>query len=344
MTAQQSTPVSGVQSQPTAFTHHIYFDGDIVDVINYREEVAILRDASPLDIVHIHIETGGGDLYAAKHIISNMKQCQAHLITEVNGICASAGTLIFLAGDEYRLGEFTDMMFHTLAFGYSGKANNVAEYVEHTSKTSYKFFHSVYKHFLSVEEIDKLISGTDYWFDTEEVVRRLNIKGEALRLESEDFEPSEEELKSWDKERLLDFMLNEDYDNASWVVLDEVLAEENTKTPTEEGFDVVAWDKRLHTYYDKLREFTGSTVNLNVDNMHVEFSNMNQIWPDGFFMIDGSGGFHVDNKPEQIKYSVPELKSIADNLGITYSNNATKKVMSKLVLEFVQRVVAILNS
>ena len=120
-----------------------------------------------------------------------------------------------------------------------------------------------------------------------------------------------------------------------------VCLEEDEFTKSQEDYETCRGfaDKII-----KLNSLSSTINNIDKDDMHVEFSNMNQICKDGFFLIDGGIGFHVDNKPEQIKYSVTELKAIADNLGITYSKNATKKVMSKLVLEFVQKVVAILNS
>ena len=97
-----------------------------------------------------------------------------------------------------------------------------------------------YKDFLTEEEINQALKGADFWFDSEEVIQRLETR-DKIRQESqieemkkcgceeckqtlsmiapdsldlEDFidedYPTREELETWEKSDLIDFILGED--------------------------------------------------------------------------------------------------------------------------------------
>ena len=69
---------------------------------------------------------------------------------------------------------------------------------------------SVYKDFLTEEEIDKVFSGIDIWMGSNEVVERLKTKVESMKEEQEEIEipdfkaMKKAELMTWAKENFGD--------------------------------------------------------------------------------------------------------------------------------------------
>lgn len=209
-------PAPSVQVSTISSYIEISIDRDITEPEDFRDEIAAIRSAKESDVLHITVNTGGGSLDTAMAIIAAMRQSKAHIICEAVGTVASAGTLIFLAGHEFRVNDGVEYMMHTASFRYGGKANNVAEYVNFQQNVVRKMVESSYKNFLTQDEIEKLLSGTDFWMDSEEVCRRLQLRQEALEKEQGVDEITREELESWSHERLVSFIYDEDYSDEVW--------------------------------------------------------------------------------------------------------------------------------
>lgn len=199
----------------------ILIDRDITAPEDFREEISAIRSSKEGDIVHIVINTGGGSLDTASALLSAMRGTRAHIITEAVGTVASAGTLIFLAGNEFRVSQELSFMLHTASYGTGGKSNNVVEQVLHYEKGTRALVTSAYQNFLSLDEIEDLLSGGDFWMDAEEVVERLKARAELrLKLETEEsgvnlnFE--RKDIEKWTKPRLVSFICDEDYQDAKW--------------------------------------------------------------------------------------------------------------------------------
>mgnify|MGYP000969542371 FL=1 len=72
-------------------------------------------------------------------------------------------------------------MIHTASMRYGGKQNNFHQYSEFVNKTNEKLMKKYYEGFLTEEEIQQALEGKDFWFDAQEVVERLQKRGEALQ-------------------------------------------------------------------------------------------------------------------------------------------------------------------
>ena len=94
-------------SQGTA--HHFYIVGDLEEADEYIDLIDMLYKAGPEDTIIMHINTGGGLLDTAVHIIHAMKGCQATIVTCADGACYSAGSLILFSGDMISVGEFCEV-------------------------------------------------------------------------------------------------------------------------------------------------------------------------------------------------------------------------------------------
>ena len=235
----------------------IELDRDITNPADFRDELSAIRKAQESDIVHIRVTTMGGSLETGIAFLAAMRQTQAHIITEVVGSANSCGSLIFLSGDEFRINDHTELMIHTSSFGYAGKSNNVSEYVSFQQEAITKLMYDVYKHFLTDEEIELALSGKDYWFHSEQVAERLQLRKEAYVLEDvAELDTEKEVMSQWPKEQLLSFLFDEDYDESSWVDLEENTEEQYLdmlKATADDNGIKYSWNIGTEKLYDKVK-------------------------------------------------------------------------------------------
>lgn len=91
---------------------------------NYIMQDEFLRDLDELagkDHITIHINSVGGDMYVGIAIYNRLKGLAAKVTTINDGLTASAGSLIFMAGDTRKVNAGSNLMIHGAAgflFGY----------------------------------------------------------------------------------------------------------------------------------------------------------------------------------------------------------------------------------
>lgn len=154
--------------------HHFYIVDEIGDVGAFLDMINVLKTAEQHDTVFIYLNTPGGDLYTAIQIISAIRQSQATVVTCIEGMVASAGTLIFLAGHKHVVNPNCTFMIHNYSGGAWGKGNEMALRVRHSEQYFKKLATDLYGKFLTEEEIHDVVNGKDFWMESEEVLERLN--------------------------------------------------------------------------------------------------------------------------------------------------------------------------
>lgn len=85
---------------------------------NFIAQDEFLKDLSELegkDEVTVHINSVGGDMYAGIAIYNRLKGLAAHVTTINDGLAASAGSLIFMAGDDRKMHTGSNLMIHGAA-------------------------------------------------------------------------------------------------------------------------------------------------------------------------------------------------------------------------------------
>lgn len=182
-----------------------YLSSTIGEPSEYIDWFHKIRNARKSDIINIHINCPGGNLFTTVQFLQVLSECEAHIIMNVAGSCMSAATLIFLMGDEFIVNEHSAFLFHNYSGGMIGKGGEMYHNMVHDRKWSERLFRSQYEHFLTPEEISNLVDDKDIWMDAETVVKRLESRGEAiLSSETEQAEtetplqveqPSEKEKK-----------------------------------------------------------------------------------------------------------------------------------------------------
>lgn len=91
---------------------------------NFIAQDEFLRDLEGLagkDSITVHINSVGGDMYAGIAIYNRLKGLAANVTTVNDGLAASAGSLIFMAGDTRKVNAGSNLMIHGAAgflYGY----------------------------------------------------------------------------------------------------------------------------------------------------------------------------------------------------------------------------------
>jgi ATP-dependent protease ClpP protease subunit len=154
--------------------------GEITTPDDYVDWFEIIRNATENDVVKIHINSPGGNLFTAVQFMRVMGESQARIIASVEGACMSAATMVFLSADGFEISEHSMFMFHNYSGGTIGKGGEMYDNIMYERKWSDKFMRSIYVDFLTGEEIKSILDNKDIWMEPEEVFKRLNKKEELM--------------------------------------------------------------------------------------------------------------------------------------------------------------------
>jgi ATP-dependent protease ClpP protease subunit len=179
--------------------HDLYLTGEIGAPDQYTDWFELIRNGGKSDIITIHINSHGGDLFTAVQLMRCIQESQAVITTSVEGACMSAATMVFLQAQSFEVSEHSAFMFHNYSGIAVGKGAEMFAQVSFEKKLVDKMMKSVYSGFLSEDEISDILEGRDLWLDGDEVVTRLKaMKKEVEQLElklGDEDDGSEDESK-----------------------------------------------------------------------------------------------------------------------------------------------------
>ena len=161
--------------------YDLYLTGPIEDAKQYQDWNQMMRSATENDIIYIHINSGGGEMFTAIQLMRSMQETQACVVASVEGMCMSAATLLFLTADICEISEHSHFMFHTYSSGNWGKGHEQLASVQADDKWARHLFNVAYKGFLDPKEIEKIIDGKDFWMNPNEVEKRLEARNKKLK-------------------------------------------------------------------------------------------------------------------------------------------------------------------
>lgn len=153
-------------------------DESIREARYYRTVLQGIDSLSEGDIVLLKINSYGGQLDGAIAIINAIENTDAEVHATIEGVAASAASLIALAAPSISVSPYATMMVHSATFGAFGKQSDVISHASFVDKQVRTLMHSVYQDFLSDKELEEVIMGKELWFDSEEIVRRLELRGQ----------------------------------------------------------------------------------------------------------------------------------------------------------------------
>lgn len=173
-------------SRPIAQVHEFYLSGEIESSENYIEWFQTIRHATENDIIKIYINSPGGDAFTAIQFIRALQESDAVIIMSVEGMCASAATMIFLQGDSFEVSEHSVWMIHSYSSGIAGKGHEIHSQAMFDRSWSEKMLREIYKDFLTEHEITRVLDGADLWMASEDVIERLKSRSEKMKKEAEE--------------------------------------------------------------------------------------------------------------------------------------------------------------
>jgi ATP-dependent protease ClpP protease subunit len=169
------------QSTQTVRCIKAYLDENIREAKYYRNLIQVIESLGEGDVLHLSINTYGGHLDGAIALINAMQNTDATVHCTIDGVAASAGSLIALASPSVSVSPYASMMIHAASFGSFGKQSDVISHASFIDKKVKTLMRNIYKDFLTEQELNEVIVGKELWFDADEIVERLE-KREKLVL------------------------------------------------------------------------------------------------------------------------------------------------------------------
>lgn len=181
--------------------HEFYLNGEIDSAENYIQWFDTIRHAGESDIIKVYINSPGGDVFTAIQFMRTLQETSANVVMSIEGLCASAATMIMLCGESFEISDHSMFMFHNYSGGTVGKGGEMLDQLQHERKWSEKLLRDVYKDFLTDSEIVSVLDNRDIWMDGEEVVKRLKTRQEIMDAERAAAEAAEKEEEATETEK-----------------------------------------------------------------------------------------------------------------------------------------------
>jgi ATP-dependent protease ClpP protease subunit len=165
-----------IDAKPIGNLITIYISGSIETPEKYIGCIDAIRNANETDIVRIHINSPGGDLFTTIQFIRAITETKATVVTSAEGACMSAATMLFLSANQFEISEHCLFMFHNYSGGTFGKGGEMYDQLRHERKWSETIIRKIYSGFLTEAEIRSILENKDIWMEGEEVMKRIESK------------------------------------------------------------------------------------------------------------------------------------------------------------------------
>lgn len=158
------------QSQGSAVEVHIYDEIGLFGITakNFVDELK--SAASNAAHIDVHLNTPGGSVFDGIAIYNSLKNHPATVTTHIDGLAASAGSLVALAGDTVKMAENAFFMIHNPFGLVMGQADDMRKEAEVLDKLRNAFVNSyVMKTGKLPEEIIEMMDN-ETWLDSHEAI------------------------------------------------------------------------------------------------------------------------------------------------------------------------------
>lgn len=177
---------------------NLYLYGDIgEDWFGYgitALQVRTVLNQIDTDVVNVHIHSNGGDAFEGIAIHNVLKQSDKTINTYIDGLAASAASIIALAGDKIYMPQNTQLMIHNAASAIYGFADDFEKMATSLRNINDSVRQTYLSRFAGTE--DELIKYmNDETFFTAEQAVALNLADEILNYNSEPVNVKEDDPK-----------------------------------------------------------------------------------------------------------------------------------------------------
>lgn len=154
-------------------THLVFIDDDITSPSNYRDVIHCLATCGENDSVNLLVNSSGGRTDSIWQIIEAMKGCRGDVSVTVIGAAYSAASMLACMAPECYIADSAEFMLHTAHYGSIGTVPNVKGQTDFATRQINKLLDQAYKGFLTDKELEELKNGKEFWFDSDEAIRRM---------------------------------------------------------------------------------------------------------------------------------------------------------------------------
>lgn len=142
--------------------------------ISDKDVIAALEEAGDVDQIDVHINSGGGDVFAGVAIYEALRRHPAKKMVYIDGLAASAASVIAMAGDERHISKAGFFMIHPASGGVFGQADDMRSMADVLDKITDRIA-MVYEARAGIEkaralDLMKAQKGDGTWFDADEAV------------------------------------------------------------------------------------------------------------------------------------------------------------------------------
>lgn len=151
-----------------------YLVNEIEDIEDYIDFLRAVDSCTINDEIIVHINNYGGVVEVALNIYDCLKCSDANVIISIEGVCASSASMIMLSANGWQVSPHSYVMIHAWSGDIFGKWNEQESQFEFNKTWLKTKFKEIYKNFLNDKEIEDCLGGKDFYFDSEETIKRLN--------------------------------------------------------------------------------------------------------------------------------------------------------------------------
>lgn len=151
----------------------VYISGALDNHGDHLERIDLIRAAAPEDTIRIHLNTPGGVVSIMESYLDAISESQAKIITRAVGSVCSAGTDIWLAGDEREIADRAVFMFHNTQLWAGGDLYNVQNYTDFMSRLFKDQLTESYGEVLTDAELNTIFTGGEVWIRGTDMQRRI---------------------------------------------------------------------------------------------------------------------------------------------------------------------------
>ena len=194
----------------------LYFDGPISTESWYGDEITpglfkAELEKHPGDLT-VWINSCGGDVFAASQIYTMLRNHKGNVTVKIDGIAASAASIVAMAGDQTLISPTGYLMCHnpmTVAMGNKSELEHAITMLDEIKEGIINAY--VRKSHLSRAKIAKLMD-EETWMNAEKALQLGFVDGFLFDEKKPPFLPEEEEEESAESEPLEETKLEDDLD------------------------------------------------------------------------------------------------------------------------------------
>jgi len=159
-------------SQKVVNEYSLYLTDPIVSTDQYIEHFAVFKDASPDDVIFLHLNSQGGSVSVGQMYIRHMRECVAPIIGFVGMDCARQCAAIAMQCDDLVTDEMSTMLIHSFSYGAQKDAVGVYKQATFNMKLNETWLNSNFTGMLTEEEREDVLKGADVLLDSTQIEGR----------------------------------------------------------------------------------------------------------------------------------------------------------------------------